>query len=132
MDGIQHAEGTIGKTTDAVPNLSAEQAQKEQLQEKKQKLRQEKKDGEKTLQHIVSEQEHLRELLEKSEFYVRGADISFTKDEESDRTVIEIVDKETGDLIRKIPNEEILRIAKNIDDFLEFHNEKGLAIDDEA
>ncbi|SFC24745.1 flagellar protein FlaG [Pseudoalteromonas denitrificans] len=41
-------------------------------------------------------------------------DLRFSVDEESGRDVISVIDKESGDLIRQIPSEEILDLASRI------------------
>jgi flagellar protein FlaG len=42
-------------------------------------------------------------------------DLQFTVDKDSGRTVIKVIDSETEKLIRQIPAEETLRIARNLD-----------------
>jgi flagellar protein FlaG len=42
-------------------------------------------------------------------------DLHFTVDKDSGRTVIKVIDSETEKLIRQIPAEETLRIARNLD-----------------
>lgn len=42
-------------------------------------------------------------------------DLRFTIDDDTGRTVVKIVDKETDEVIRQIPSEEMLRIAKALD-----------------
>ena len=51
------------------------------------------------------------------ESYVRssGRDLQFRVDDESGRVVVSVRDSETGELIRQIPNEEVLRIAKALE-----------------
>lgn len=41
-------------------------------------------------------------------------EINFSVDEELGETIITVIDDETGDVIRQIPGEEILEMAKNI------------------
>ena len=41
-------------------------------------------------------------------------ELNFSVDEELGKTVITVIDDETGDVIRQIPSEEILELAKNI------------------
>jgi len=41
-------------------------------------------------------------------------DLSFNMDEASGRTVIKVIDRESGDLIRQIPSEEVLAIASHL------------------
>ena len=42
-------------------------------------------------------------------------DLLFSVDKDSDRLVVKVVDSETQEVIRQIPSEEMLRIAKNLD-----------------
>ena len=49
--------------------------------------------------------------------------LQFERDESSDRIVIYIKDSETNELIRQIPSEDFLRIAKNIDAYIKQVNE---------
>lgn len=72
----------------------------------------------------------VEKLAKKLDVSTSNASIQFKIENGDGRTVIEIKDKESGDVIRTIPNEQALKIAQNIDDFIEINNEKGLAIDD--
>ncbi len=49
--------------------------------------------------------------------------LQFERDESSDRIVIYIKNSETNELIRQIPSEDFLRIAKNIDAYIKQVNE---------
>lgn len=46
-------------------------------------------------------------------------DLSFNLDEDSGRTVIRVVNSESGELIRQIPSEQVLAIANHLRDFQE-------------
>ncbi|HYE35214.1 flagellar protein FlaG [Methylocaldum sp.] len=43
--------------------------------------------------------------------------VQFSLDEDSGRTIVQVKDAETHELIRQIPSEEILRLAKQLDEF---------------
>lgn len=43
-------------------------------------------------------------------------DLSFNMDEVSGRTVIKVIDRDSGDTVRQIPSEEVLEIARSIRD----------------
>ena len=43
-------------------------------------------------------------------------DLSFNMDEASGRTVIKVIDRDSGDTVRQIPSEEVLAIASQIRD----------------
>jgi flagellar protein FlaG len=51
--------------------------------------------------------------------------LSFSVDDTSNRTVVSVVDQSSGDVIRQIPSEEILRIAEKIKDL---QNDVGSAV----
>lgn len=40
--------------------------------------------------------------------------LTFTMDEESGRTVVKVIDKNTEQMIRQIPSEELLRVSQDI------------------
>lgn len=44
-------------------------------------------------------------------------ELNFSVDEELNRSIVTVLDQETGEVIRQIPSEEMLEIAKHIDDF---------------
>ncbi len=44
-------------------------------------------------------------------------DLQFSLDEDTGKTIVKIVDRETDEVIKQIPSEEILRIAKALDKF---------------
>ena len=46
-------------------------------------------------------------------------DLSFNLDEDSGRTVIRVVDSQSGKLIRQIPSEEVLAIVRHLQDMEE-------------
>ena len=46
-------------------------------------------------------------------------DLEFEKDDDSDRMVIYVKDRETGEVIRQIPTEEFLAISKSIGQYLD-------------
>ena len=45
--------------------------------------------------------------------------LEFSTAEESGRTVVKVIDKESDDVIRQIPSEEFIRVAKKINDLSE-------------
>lgn len=52
--------------------------------------------------------------------------LQFSVDEESGRTIIKVVDSETKQVIRQIPPEEVLALAKNL------NNGEGVILRDQA
>jgi flagellar protein FlaG len=61
--------------------------------------------------------EDIRNAVEKLTEFVSpvASDIQFSIDEDTDTTVVKIVDRNTQEVIRQIPSEEMLEIAKALD-----------------
>ena len=61
--------------------------------------------------------EKLNSAVEATKSFVGtvNSSLEFSIDEDTDKTVVKIVDKETKELIRQIPSEEMLSIAKALD-----------------
>lgn len=55
-----------------------------------------------------------------------ASELSFSLDEDSGRVLLRIIDRETDEVIRQIPSEELIRIAKALDRF------QGLFLNKEA
>jgi flagellar protein FlaG len=47
-------------------------------------------------------------------------DLQFTIDEDTERTVIKVIDSQSGELIRQIPDEVFLELARRLDEDGEF------------
>lgn len=62
----------------------------------------------KNLQEAVS---RLNEQLQS-----KGRDLSFSLDERIDRTIITVKNLQTGEVVRQIPTEEVVRMAHSIED----------------
>ncbi|WP_017444745.1 flagellar protein FlaG [Gayadomonas joobiniege] len=67
--------------------------------------------------NLVSETKNVTQAVSKvSEFLqVQNRQLNFTLDDESEKLVITVTDKETGEMIRQIPSEEMLELAKRIE-----------------
>lgn len=46
----------------------------------------------------------------------KGRDLSFSMDERIDRTIITVKNLQTGEVVRQIPTEEVVRMAHSIED----------------
>ncbi len=56
-------------------------------------------------------------LAELSEFVQsRQRDLSFSVDDDTGRTVVKVINTQTDEVVRQIPSEEILAIARRIED----------------
>lgn len=77
--------------------------------------------AEKAVQAVssVAVQDQVKSAVENVNQVVRnmphGSNIEFTVDKDTKISVIKVMDKVTGDVIRQFPTEEILSIAKSID-----------------
>ncbi|UCV12727.1 flagellar protein FlaG [Dechloromonas denitrificans] len=56
-----------------------------------------------------------------------GSQLEFSIDKESGESVVKVLDRQTKEVIRQIPSEEMLRIARGLDRYKE-----GLLIDSQA
>lgn len=72
----------------------------------------------------AEQEERTKAAAEKINEFIESftRDIQFTIDRDSERVVLKVVDRKSGDVIRQIPSEEALEIAKALDEL------KGLII----
>lgn len=63
--------------------------------------------------------EELSQAIERLNEQMRkqGRDLSFSMDEVLNRTVVQVKDANTGEVVRQIPNETVLKVAHSIEDF---------------
>jgi flagellar protein FlaG len=73
-------------------------------------------------------QRHLHEAVERlNEQMKKGAyNLNFTVDSVTDQVVVKVRNTQTGDVIRQLPNEAVLRFAHNLEDL------KGLLSDEKT
>ena len=84
----------------------------QQIKEKKNvEEEQKKKEDAQVSQDLLNELEHNINTI-------HNVELEFSMHEESGRTMIRVVEKDTGDLIRQIPPEEFLELATKIGDVL--------------
>lgn len=69
-------------------------------------------------------QDSLRQLNDVAQLY--SSQLEFSVDKDTNIQVVKVVDQETQTVIRQIPSEDAIRIAKAIDDF------RGLLLKDKA
>jgi flagellar protein FlaG len=62
--------------------------------------------------------ENIQEAIDRlnQQLKANGRDLSFQMDEEIDRTIITVRNIETGEVVRQIPSEEIVRMAHSIEE----------------
>ena len=79
-------------------------------------------DDERNLEDILKD---FKKKLEKLKLIFRG-EAEFSIDKDTNMVIVKIKDKETGEIIRQIPPEVVLKIAKSIEEFL------GMLLDERA
>ncbi|MCU4121072.1 flagellar protein FlaG [Variovorax sp. N23] len=57
---------------------------------------------------------------------IRSIGIQFEIDKDTDKVIVKVVDRNTGEVIRQVPNEEVVRIAKVMGEM------SGLLVDNAA
>lgn len=75
------------------------------------------------LQQLQQAVQNINRTLQAS----RSTALEFSVDQSTKRTVVKVVDKESGDLIRQIPSDAALAIAESIGEF-----QKGMLLKQEA
>ena len=73
-------------------------------------------------------QKNLQEAIERlnDQMKSNGRQLNCLMDKSMDRTVIQVKNAETGEVIRQIPNEPMLRVAHSIEDV------KGMLLDEKS
>ena len=82
----------------------------------------------------AEEQKAIEEVASKLQEFVNLIDkkLQFTVDDNSGRRVVTVSDKLSGDVIRQIPSEEVLRLARNLSDLADVVNHSGKIIETEV
>ena len=86
----------------------------QQIKEKKnveEEQKKEEKEDAQVSQDLLNELEHNINTI-------HNVDLEFSMHEESGRTIVRVIEKDTGDLIRQIPPEELLELVTRIGDFV--------------
>lgn len=68
------------------------------------------------LQTVPQEQENLEQTLQGAQEAAEaaGANLQFTIDKDSGKTIVKVVDSQTSEVIRQIPSEELLALARSM------------------
>ncbi len=77
--------------------------------------------SEKNIREKESSEQALDDAVKQLNSYVQSINrnLEFNIDVDSGKTVVKVIDAETDELIRQIPNEEALNIAKQLDNSLD-------------
>lgn len=67
--------------------------------------------------YLTSVREKLEEISELLNFEMkaRSTNLDFQVDKPTNRVVVKVINRDTGDVIREVPSEAILRVSKNIE-----------------
>jgi flagellar protein FlaG len=70
-----------------------------------------------TLPPVAVDTDALQQAMDDVQTAIKSIanDLTFSIDEDTGRTLVKIVDRETDEVIKQIPSEEMLRIAKALD-----------------
>lgn len=79
-----------------------------------------------TLEEVTKAVENINKSLQSKTLQAFSQDLEFSVDSDTERMVVKVVDRKTKEVIRQIPSEETLEIAKSIDTF------RGLLIRQQA
>jgi len=82
----------------------------------------------KTEKNTDDSEKALDSAVEQLNTYVQSINrnLEFNVDKDNGRTVVKVIDAETDELIRQIPNEEALHIAKQLDNGLSDNSDPGI------
>lgn len=78
-------------------------------------------------EEVKNNQNDFKETVNKvnQELQKQGMVLDYSKDEKTDRMIIQLRDSKTNEVIKQIPSKEMLQIADNIDRFLTNYNKSG-------
>lgn len=90
----------------------------------------EAKDGQKTM--AVPDEQKLDNAVEQLNQFAQSVQrkLEFSVDEESGKTVIKVIDKESGEMVRSIPSEEVLDMQQRLRETSEaiFKGNEGISL----
>lgn len=92
--------------TDPVVKNEQQQSETEVLKAEEAKAKTQSADKESSVESAIEE---IRDFVQ-----TQRRDLNFSYDEGSRRSVIKVTDAESGDVIRQIPSEEVLKLAERI------------------
>lgn len=74
------------------------------------------------------QRQELQEAVQRlnEQMRTQGRNLSFSMDEKIDRTIIQVKDANTGEVVRQIPDETVLKVSRSIEDL------KGLLLNEKT
>lgn len=110
---VQASQSSQSQQTTNATNIAAASAEKESA-EKTEKASQKASVNEADFTKQLEEQiEQLNKMMQNSD-----RSLAFSVDKDLDEVVVKVVDTNTDEVIRQIPNEEALKFAKNLEGVL--------------
>jgi flagellar protein FlaG len=82
-------------------------------------------------QHVELSQQALEKAVSQMAAYVQNTqrDMNFSVDDVTGRVVVKVIDSNSDEVIRQIPSEEMLAIARHLTESLENDEPKGFLIE---
>ncbi|BCN92979.1 hypothetical protein THMIRHAM_07640 [Thiomicrorhabdus immobilis] len=83
--------------------------------------------------NLIKAQQETQEMLQKQVEQVNsrldqlGLGVTFTVDENTQSSVVKVIDKATDEVVKQYPNEESLKMMKNIQNYLDSVQQSGLS-----
>ena len=93
----------------------------DQIEQSEESIQTDYKSAEKNKEQLEVVVQQLQEFVQ-----TLSKDIAFSVDEDSGRNVVKVTNKETGELVRQIPSEEVLQLATRLSEAT------GLLVDTKA
>lgn len=100
LPNIKTSEPAANKDAEAVAKVASVPLPKSDVKASSQDLKEAAETAMKDIQHFISSQER---------------SVRITKDETSGHMVVKLVDPSTGEVIRTLPSEELLRLARTFE-----------------
>jgi len=100
LNGSNHTESVHNKGAEAVSRVASVPLPSTDVNERGKELKLAAESAMKDIQHFISSQQR---------------SVRISKDESSGHMVVQLVDPATGDVIRTLPSEELLRLARSFE-----------------
>jgi flagellar protein FlaG len=114
------------------PTTQKNQAQAVKVEKVEQNFIEEHAQRQEAIEQVKKEEEQkaVEDVASKLQEFVNLSDkkLQFSVDDKSGRHVVTVTDKLSGDVIRQIPSEEVLRLARNLSELAETANRSGKLI----
>ena len=100
VPNVKTSEPASNKDAEVVAKVASVPLPKSDVKASSQELREASETAMKDIQHFISSQ---------------ASSVRITKDETSGHMVVKLVDPDTGEVIRTLPSEELLRLARSFE-----------------